>query len=409
MSNNRILATIFFIIFLDLLGVGIIIPILPALFEHERAHPLLFLGNAISPAVKYIFYGVLIALYSIGRFFAAPILGDLSDVYGRKKILIFSLIGTAFGYFLFAYGIWKQALELLFLSRLADGVTGGNISTAQAVIGDVSKPEDRAKNFGMIGAAFGLGFILGPFLGGILSDHSVVTWFNPKVPFIFAGILSLLSMLMTLIFLPETAPRAETAFTFNIKKPIQHIGKALRDPHLGRLFVVSFLFTVGFGFYTSFFALYLSHKFFLTEKSIGLFFAYSGIFIAFMQLFVTRHVAKKYPDTTVLGVSFLMIAFSVSLYASVSKVWMLYLLPPFAALWIGLTLANFMSLLSKRAGDRAQGEVFGLNASMQSAGEIIPPLIAGIFATKFSPVAPLFMSVFTLFLTHVVIQKELEK
>lgn len=409
MSQKKILSTIFFIIFLDLLGVGIIIPILPALFEHQDAHPLLFLGNEISVGVKYIFYGLLIALYSIGRFFAAPILGDLSDVYGRKKILIFSLIGTAFGYFLFAFGILKQSLEILFISRLLDGITGGNISTAQAVIGDVSKPEDRAKNFGMIGAAFGLGFILGPFLGGILSDPTVVSWFNPKIPFIFAGLMSIGSMIMTLTFLPETAPFTEKVFKFTIRKPLEHIGKAVRDVHLGRLFIVSFLFTIGFGFYTSFFALYLADKFDLSEKGIGLFFAYSGIFIALMQVLVTRHVAKKYPDTTVLGVSFLMIAFSVSLYLSVSKVWMLYLLPPFAALWIGLTMANFMSLLSKRAGDRAQGEVFGLNASMQSAGEIIPPLVAGLIATKFSPVAPLFMSVFTLFLTHIVIKKELEK
>ncbi len=396
------------VVFLDLLGVGIIIPILPELFE-TTAKPLLLFGNVFDQKIEYLFYGALIAIYSLGRFFGAPFLGDLSDLFGRKKILAISLIGTASGYFLFSYGILLQSLEILFIARLIDGITGGNISTAQAVISDISSPKDSSKNFGIIGAAFGLGFIFGPFVGGVLSDSSLVSWFSPTIPFLFAAVLSVVSFILVWFFLPETVNNLKTEKSFSILSSCSHIAKAFKDTDLRRLFLVSFVFTVGFGFYSSFFAIYLKEIFNFSPRNIGIFFAYSGLWIAIVQIFLIPTVSRKFSDGNVLAISFLMTALSVLLYLLPKSIFFLYLVPPFAAIWVGFTLSYFMSFLSSKTNSQNRGEVMGINASMQAIGEIFPPLIAGVSAIFFSATAPLILSALTLVIAHFLIQKEVSK
>jgi len=182
------LLILFLIVFLDLVGVGILIPVLAPL--------MLDTGSQIVPAgwseaTRNLALGILIAVYPLAQFFGAPILGTLSDRYGRKKLLGFSLFGTLIGYILFAVGILTNHLWLLFLSRTLDGFTGGNLSIANSSIADMNAGQKSAKNFGLIGMAFGFGFIVGPFLGGILSDPHLVSWFNHATPFWFAAILSL--------------------------------------------------------------------------------------------------------------------------------------------------------------------------------------------------------------------------
>ena len=152
----------------------------------------------------YIMFGFLVAVFPIMQFFATPILGQLSDRYGRKPVLALSLAGTALGYALFAVGIILRNIPLLFVARALDGITGGNLSVAQAAIADVTSPQDRTKNFGMIGAAFGVGFIIGPFLGGVLADPSVVSWFNAATPFWFAAILASANTAQVLFQFDET-------------------------------------------------------------------------------------------------------------------------------------------------------------------------------------------------------------
>src|SRR3990167_2535264 len=179
--KNKPLLTIFLIVFVDLLGFGIILPLLPYIAEKFKADPAQI--------------GFLSATYSFFQLIATPILGRLSDRYGRKKLLIISQIGSTFGYLLLGLA---HNLPLLFISRMVDGITGGNISIAQAYIADVTTKENRAKGMGMIGAAFGLGFIFGPAIGGFLGHHSVAA------PFFFAAGLAAVNSVLVWLFLPES-------------------------------------------------------------------------------------------------------------------------------------------------------------------------------------------------------------
>ena len=179
------LPVVLFTVFVDLLGVGILIPVIPQLMANPGSNYYLFPEN--TPASHgYIVLGFLVAIFPLMQFIATPILGQLSDKFGRKKILAISLAGTSMSYVLFAIGIMTKNIPLLFLSRGFDGITGGNIAVAQAAVADVTPPEKRARNFGLIGAVFGFGFIIGPYIGGKLSDPSIISWFNATTPFFFA-------------------------------------------------------------------------------------------------------------------------------------------------------------------------------------------------------------------------------
>ena len=188
LKGNPLLA-VFMTIFIDMLGVGILIPVFPLLILPNSPDNILPTGWTIQQG--FILFGWLSAAYPLAQFFAAPILGQLADRYGRKKILAISITGTMFGYILFAIGIATHNIPLLFASRILDGFTGGNISVAQAAIADISTAKNRARNFGLIGMAFGLGFILGPYVGGKLADPSVISWFNAQTPFYFTAALCL--------------------------------------------------------------------------------------------------------------------------------------------------------------------------------------------------------------------------
>ena len=216
---------IIFTILIDTLGIGILGPILPQLLGNP--------GVAALPARQgrrrgsgYIMFGFLVAVFPVMQFFATPILGQLSDRYGRKPVLALSLAGTALGYALFALGIVLKNIPLLFVARALDGITGGNLSVAQAAIADVTSPQDARRISGMIGAAFGVGFIIGPFLGGVLADPSVVSWFNAATPFWFAAMLA-------------SANTAQVLFQFDeTNKHIRHVSvrfHAGRRQHRARL------------------------------------------------------------------------------------------------------------------------------------------------------------------------------
>ena len=172
---------IFLTIFFDLLGFGVIIPVLPSLFA-DPASPFFMLGTGVSIQTGYILTGLLTGIFFLGQFFASPVLGELSDQYGRKKIILVSLVGTLTIQLLMGTSIAIKSTALLFATRFLHGFITALIPVAQATIADITPPADRAKNFGLIGAAFGLGFIVGPVVGGILSDHTLSPYFGASTP-----------------------------------------------------------------------------------------------------------------------------------------------------------------------------------------------------------------------------------
>jgi len=250
---------ILFTILIDTLGIGILGPILPQLLGNPIRRTTSSAKTRRSDRVTSCF-GFLVAVYPIMQFFATPILGQLSDRYGRKPVLALSLAGTSLGYALFATGIVIRSIPLLFLARAFDGITGGNLSVAQASIADVTKPEDRTKNFGLIGAAFGVGFIVGPFLGGVLADPSLVSWFSASTPFWFAAMLAAANTTQVLLQFDETNAHMRHV-PMHLLRGMANIARAYAMPELRTIFLTTFLFNMGFGFFISFFGLFLIHRF----------------------------------------------------------------------------------------------------------------------------------------------------
>lgn len=391
------LAIVFAIVFFDLLGFGILIPVIPQL-----------LANPISPdyllpagwTIKdgFIALGFLTALYSFGQFIANPILGELSDKYGRKRILAICLAGTALSYVVFAYAIITKNVPLLFISRFVDGITGGNISVAQAVIADITKPSERAKSFGLIGAAFGLGFILGPYIGGKLADPSIVSWFSASTPFWFAAILGALNFLAVVLWLPETLKDRKEKIKLHLLQSFHNIGQVFKLPPLRTIFITSFLMQGGFTFFTTFASVFLITRFSFTQGNIGDYFSYLGLWIAFSQAVVTRKVSALFREDQILKVTIIGMAICIAAFFLPTVRWQLFLIAPFFAMFNGLTMANMTSLVSKQATAENQGEVLGISSSVQALAQTIPAAISGYIAASLASDTPLIVGSLTVLL-----------
>lgn len=383
---GRALPTVIFTIFLDVLGVGILLPIIPQLLANPHSsYYLLPAGWTFKGGL--ILLGWLTAIYPLMQFISTPILGQLSDRYGRKKILGFSIAGTALGYVLFAVGIITRNLPLLFFARAFDGITGGNLSVAQAVIADVTPPKDRTKNFALIGAAFGIGFVMGPYIGAKLATPNLSFfglfhtphWFNPATPFWFTAILSMINVLLVLFLLPETHKHMQNV-KIKASQSVRNIVKAATYPGLRVVFPSIFLFWGGFSFFQTFFTVLLIQKLHFSASNIGDYFAYVGIWIAFTQAAITPAVAKRFKDYQVLRIS--MIAVGTGLLANLwaHNTAQLLLVTPLFAIFVGQTIANSTALVSKSVGPKIQGEVLGINFSVQALAQAIPAALSGYLA-----------------------------
>ena len=379
-KGNPLLA-VFSTIFIDMLGVGILIPVFPLLVLPHSPYRITPVGWSI--ADSFILLGWLSAAYPLAQFFAAPILGQLSDRYGRKIVLTVSIIGTSFSYMLFAIGVATKNIPLMFASRIVDGITGGNISVAQAVISDISTPKNRAKNFGLVGASFGLGFIFGPYIGGKLADPSVVSWFSASTAFWFTAILSAINALIVIKFLPETIKVKTTTLSLHILQSFKNIIKAFTNSGLKDITPATFLFNAGFTFFTTFFAVFLAVRFGFTQGNTGDYFAYVGIWIAIVQGGLIGILSKRFKDFQILRYSFFGAALTLLAYLLIpagEHRW-LFVIPPILALFIGMSNAFLPSIVSRVTPKEIQGETLGINTSVSALAQAIPAIIAGYVAT----------------------------
>jgi DHA1 family tetracycline resistance protein-like MFS transporter len=394
--RERPLWIIILTVLLDTLGIGILVPIVPQLLGNP-ASPHYLLDATSSPGTGYVLLGFLVAVYPIMQFFATPVLGQLSDRYGRKPVLAISLAGTSLGYVLFAVGVGWRNLPILFIGRALPGITGGNLSVAQAAIADVTAPRDRTKRFGLIGAAFGVGFILGPFLGGTLADPSVVSWFDAATPFWFAAVLAAANTLSVLFFLSETN-RHIRHVPLSFGQSVGNIARAFTLPNLRSIFLASFFLNAGFGFFISFFGVFLIARFGFDEGQIGRFFAYVGLWVIFTQLVTTRVLAARLAEPAVLRVTLLGVSVMMGAYVLAPAAWWIFLIAPLGSTFNGLSLANMGGLLSRSAGPEMQGEILGIGSSIQALAQALPPLGGGFIAASFAPTAPVLAASLTMFI-----------
>ncbi len=321
---------------------------------------------------------VLFTSYSLFQFLATPIIGRLSDRYGRRPMLLISIFGTSLSLALFAAA---NSLPLLFLARILDGITGGNMSVAQAVVADTTTGKERAKSFGMLGASFGFGFLIGPALGGLLSSYSMA------MPFWFASGLALVASILTALFLPETikpsdakVQKSEPLFDFG------HLFKALFTPVLGTLFVFTLLTTLATNMFFIGFQTFTVDVLLLTPARIGLLFTFAGVINVIMQAGGIGFLLKHFPSkrkimlvaSPIAAVALFSLAFMES-YWLFSGVMLLFMAAqsPFMPLASGV--------ISERTASEDQGAVLGINQSYMSIGQIVGPLFAGVIGSQSVP------------------------
>lgn len=404
MKKRNLLFPIILTVFLDLLGLGIVIPIAaPLLLTPEEG----MLPLHYDFSQRSVILGFLLGVFSIAQFFGAPILGSLADKYGRKKLLLLSIAGTLAGYVLFAIGIDERSILLCFISRILDGFTGGNISIAMSAISDITEEKDRSKNFGLIGMSFGLGFILGPFIGGILADPRLVSWFNFSTPYWFASVLSLLNMGVIWLMFRETLSKRNEA-PVRLFTGFDNLQKAFRIKKLRSIFVVLFLMVFGFNFFTQFFQVFLVHKFQFTATDIAYLFAYIGLWLALTQGGVNRLLSNKFKPQNLVVWSALLCAVSFPFLLLPVQAWWLYLIVPFIAIFNGINTPNLAAVISIQVNAAEQGSILGIRQSVQSVAMAIPPVIAG-FMTSVNVALPIWAAAICTLVAWIVFRFEFLK
>ncbi len=341
---------VFLIVFIDLVGFGIVIPILPLYAEEYGPSPVIF--------------GLLMASFSIMQFFAAPILGRLSDRVGRRPVLLVSLLGSAFGYVLFGIA---GSLAMLFASRIIDGISGGNISTAQAVIADITGPEDRAKGMGIIGAAFGLGFILGPAIGALLV--TVATW----LPGIGAAVASLIAFVLVLTHLPETLDTDSRRKARHHPLNLGSLAEALAHPLVGLCMLMVFFTIFAFANFETTFAQFAKLRFGFRTSTIAWLFVYAGVLGAIVQGGLVGRLAKKFGEVRLIVTGTLLSFVALGLLPYAPSRGPLLAILAVLALGQGIAHPSLSAFTSKLVEPGQVGGVMGVYQGMSSLARIVGP------------------------------------
>jgi len=355
------LLIIFLTVFIDLVGFGIVIPALPYYVESEtfKATPFEI--------------GILFASYSLMQFIFSPILGSLSDKYGRRPVLFFSILGSAIGYLFIGFA---SALWMVFVGRIVAGITGGNISTAQAYIADVTTKENRAKGMGLFGAMFGLGFIFGPAIGGILSRYGI------HVPFLFAAALSFLNAALLYFILPESVNKDAYKTSEFRKNRIVELFESLKNAQFGTLNAIYFFLVMAFSIMTYAFVLYTIERFGYTAEQNGYIFAFIGVLAIIFQGGLFARLAERFGENFLMIVGCLVMAASLFAIPFISPQFggLIGLLFVTAMLAIGNSMASpaATSLVSKISDEAEQGKSLGVMQSGASLARAIGPALGGV-------------------------------
>lgn len=349
---KNVKALVLLTVFIDIIGVGVIIPVLPYYIKSFGATD--------------VVVTLLVAVFALLSFVSAPMLGALSDKLGRRPVLIASIISSSIGWLVFA---WAPSIVWLFVGRIIDGLAAGNITTAQSSLADIATDDKtRANNMGLVGAMFGIGFIIGPVIGGLLGS------LGPTVPFWFVGILAGLNAILAYFLLPETHHTKNTDAKISIN-PMKPIIDGFQNREMRALFGIWFLFGIGVAIQQGTFALYMSKIFGYTEKTIGILFGIIGVLILINQMALMKQIWLKYfKEKTLAQVMLVVFSFGMILIS----------VPTIVVFGIGIILATFgqgtlravFSSMIAGFNPNKRGEYLGISMSIMSLSMVVGPLIA---------------------------------
>jgi len=356
-SQKPALGFIFVTLFLDILGIGLIVPVLPDLVKSFR-------GNNVADAASMV--GWLTSVFALMQFVCAPILGSLSDQFGRRPVILISLLGTGLDYILLAVA---PNLGWFFVGRLVNGATSANITAAGAYIADISPPEKRAANFGIIGAAFGLGFIAGPLIGSQLGAYSL------RLPFEAAAGLALLNWIYGFFVLPESlAPSNRRKFSWRRANPVGSFGALRRFPVIVGLAQSFFLINLAQSSLQSIWVLYTGYRYHWSERQVGLSLAVIGLMAAIVQGGLARRIIPALGERRAIVFGLLVSVFNMTGYALASSGWMIYCILIVGSVgWIATP--SLQGLISKAAPPDEQGAVQGAMMSLNSVAAVVAPIV----------------------------------
>jgi len=368
------LLSVFMIVFVDLLSFSLILPLMPYIAE--------------SFGLNSFFVGLLLAMYPIGQVFGTPVLGRLSDRFGRKPILLISVAGTFVALITLGLTLLLKpsgAILIIFGTRLFDGLTGGNITVAQSYISDVTTPADRAKGLGLIGAAFGLGFIFGPAIGGFTSQWGYA------VPALIASSLSFTNLILIIAILQESLSkemRDKMRHNEKTKFSLKILKEALDKPIVGPLLHSRVYYSIAHGIFQTIFALYAQKKLGLNAAQTGLVLGYVGILVVLVQVTAIGRLTKAYSEIQLMRVASLVLAVSYVAWALVPNLiaLMIVLIP--IAVASGILNTVLRSALTKAVDREEIGGILGLSSSLESMTSIVTPILGGFLIASLGTWAP---------------------
>lgn len=403
--KKLVLVIVLFTIFLDIFNLGLIYPIFTSLvFEGN--------GGLVPPDssefYKNAIFGVLISLFPFGQFLGAPIIGQFSDHFGRRKLLIITLMGTVITLLICAFGLYFSSFLALFLGRFIGGLMAGNMTLAYASIADLSSEQEKVKNFALIPLVTGIGFAFGPYIAGELANPDFHSLAGPGLPFILAAAMSLLNLLLVVWKFPDTfTPKKEIDVVKGYISSALNLLKAFRNPHVRPYLIIFFFMLSSNLLFVQFVGPFAISRFNLGITEVGYLYTNLGISVALGHLFLTRRLADHFSSERSLVYSLTSLCGLLIVLLFSNSVIMVHVLTFLIMLACAVAYTNSMALISNRASKDQQGEIMGVAVAVQSCSEFLPAIFMGLVAFL-SQSIPVMVAAALAFLSYAVLTSRKE-